>query len=48
MDTLAALYYKLGKKKKALTTAENAISLAKSTGEDYSETQRLLEEINKL
>lgn len=47
-DTLAALYYKLGKKKKAVETAENAISLAKSAGEDYSETQRLLEEIHKL
>ncbi len=48
MDTLAALYYKLGKKKKAIETAENAISLAKSAGENYSETQRLLEEIHKL
>ncbi|MGK0365616.1 MAG: thiol-disulfide isomerase/thioredoxin [Saprospiraceae bacterium] len=48
MDTLAALYFKLGKKKKALQTAENAISLAKSVGENYSETQRLLEEIHKL
>lgn len=47
-DTLAALYYKLGKKKKALQTAENAISLAKSAGENYSETLRLLEEIHKM
>ena len=48
MDTLAALYFKLGKKKKALQTAENAITLARSAGEDYSETQRLIEEIHKL
>lgn len=47
-DTLAALYYKLGKKKKALKTAENAISLAKSAGEDYTETLRLLDEIHKM
>jgi len=48
LDTLAALYYKLGKKKKALQTAENAISFAKSANEDYSETLRLLDEIHKL
>jgi thioredoxin-related protein len=47
-DTLAALYYKLGKKRKARKAAEEAIELAKVSGDDYSMTEQLLEEINKL
>lgn len=44
-DTLAALYYKLGKKGKAKSTALAAIELAKKEGEDYSITEELLRKI---
>lgn len=44
-DTLAALYYKLGKKGKAKSTALVAIELAKKEGEDYSITEELLSKI---
>ena len=47
-DTLAALYYRLGKKGKALTAANNAIALAKADGEDHASTDALLEEIKKM
>ena len=47
-DTLAALYAKLGKKKKAIKAANQAIFIAKEIGEDYSETQQLLDEIYKM
>ena len=47
-DTLAALYYKLGKKKKAIKAALKAIRLAKESQEDYTETDRMLEEIYKM
>jgi thioredoxin-related protein len=46
-DTLASLYFKLGKKKKALKAAKNAILLARQSGEDYSSTEALIEKINK-
>ncbi len=41
-DTLAALYFKLGKKRKALKTAREAIALAEANGEDYSGTMELI------
>ncbi|PHN01737.1 thioredoxin family protein [Flavilitoribacter nigricans] len=44
-DTLAALYFKLGEKKKAIKTAKQAIAIAKSEGENYAATQALLEAI---
>lgn len=44
-DTLAALYFKLGEKKKALKTAKQAIAIAKAEGENYSATQALLDAI---
>ncbi len=47
-DTLAALYSKLGKKKKAIKAAKEAISIAMELEEDYSETQRLLDELYKM
>ncbi|MEZ4958289.1 MAG: thioredoxin domain-containing protein [Saprospiraceae bacterium] len=47
-DTLASLYYKLGKKGKALKTANQAIALAKESGDDYSETQALIQKIKAL
>jgi len=47
-DTLAALYYKLGNKKEAASTADKAIELAKKSGEDYSETQELAKKISQL
>lgn len=47
-DTLAALYFKLGKKGKALKTANKAIYLANEEGEDASETIKLLEQIKAL
>ena len=46
-DTLAALFYKLGKNKKALKVAEKAIVLAKNSGEDYSATSELIEDIKR-
>lgn len=46
-DTLAALYYRLGKKGKAIKIAKNAIEIGRKNGEDFSETQRLLDEILK-
>ncbi len=47
-DTLAALYFKLGDKKNAKKAAEKAIEIAKTNGEDYTETEKLLEEIKKM
>ncbi len=47
-DTLAALYYKLGKHKKAIAAAENAITLAKQSGDDYTGTAEMLEMLRKL
>jgi thiol-disulfide isomerase/thioredoxin len=47
-DTVAALYFKLGKKSKALKYANRAIAIAKKDGDDYSETQALLEKIKQL
>ncbi|WP_044086460.1 thioredoxin family protein [Lewinella cohaerens] len=43
MDTLAWLYYKTGDKKMAKSTAMKAIELAKIDGQDYSETEKILE-----
>lgn len=43
MDTLAWLYHKTGNKKMAKETALKAIDLAKATGQDYSETEKILE-----
>ncbi|MFZ4633897.1 MAG: thioredoxin family protein [Saprospiraceae bacterium] len=45
LDTLAALHYKTGNKKKARQYAKKAIEKAKSTGEDYSETEALLKKM---
>ncbi len=47
-DTLAALYYKLGKKDQAKAAAQHAIELAKASGEDFSGTEELLEKIEQL
>lgn len=47
-DTLAALYYKLSKKRKARKTAEKAIELAKAENLDPSETEDLLMKIEQL
>jgi thioredoxin-related protein len=47
-DTLAALYYKLGKKGKATKAAEHAIALAKAEGIDPGETEELLKSIQAL
>ncbi len=44
-DTVASLYYKLGKKGKALKYANEAISLAKASDEDYSATELLIQKI---
>jgi thiol-disulfide isomerase/thioredoxin len=46
-DTVAAIQAKLGKKKEAITNAKKAIELAKASGEDYSQTQLLLNELEK-
>lgn len=47
-DTLAALYYKLGKKKKAMKYAETAIALAKEAGADDSDTRELVKKIEAM
>jgi thioredoxin-related protein len=47
-DTVASLYYKLGKKKPAKKAALHAIELAKAGGSDYSATEELLEKIEQL
>lgn len=47
-DTVAALYYRLGKKGKAKKAAQKAIALAKAAGEDHSATDLLLDNINKM
>lgn len=44
-DTLAALYFKLKKKGKARKTALRAIEIARAAGEDFSETEDLLEKM---
>ncbi|WP_299175876.1 thioredoxin fold domain-containing protein [uncultured Chryseobacterium sp.] len=41
-DTLANLYNKIGDKKNAKIWAEKSIELAKSTGQDYTDTEKLL------
>jgi len=45
-DTLAALYHRLGKKRKARKTAKKAIEIAKTANIDYSPTEELLDKIN--
>ena len=44
-DTLAGIYQKMGKTKPAIKAAEAAIAIAKNTGEDYSNTAMLLQEL---
>ncbi|MCL8538709.1 thioredoxin domain-containing protein [Chryseobacterium gallinarum] len=44
-DTLANLYNKIGDKKNAKLWAEKSIELAKSTGEDFSDTEKLLKSL---
>ncbi len=44
-DTLAVIYQKMGKKKAAVKAAKAAIDIAKQTGEDYSKTTTLLQEL---
>ena len=44
-DTLAALYFKLGKTSKAIKTAHRAIDIAKVQNLDHSSTDKLLEMI---
>lgn len=44
-DTLANLYNKIGDKKNAKIWAEKSIQLAKSTGEDSSDTEKLLQSL---
>ena len=46
-DTLALLYYKLGKKKKAAKLGKKAIELAHKSGEDCSSTENWLKEIQQ-
>ena len=44
-DTVANLYFKLGDKKNAKLWAERSIALAKASNEDYSSTQKLLNQV---
>ncbi len=46
-DTVASIYYKLGKKGKALKYANQAIELAKASDEDYSATELLVQKIKQ-
>ena len=48
MDTLAALYFKLGKKRKAKKWANKAIASAKENGENAASTKKLLKQIEAL
>ncbi len=45
MDTLAAIYHKMGKKGKAIKTAKKAIAIANANGEDPSSTVEMVEKI---
>lgn len=45
LDTYAMLQYKLGNTKEAIRYAKIAIAVAKESGEDYSVTQKVLEEM---
>ena len=47
LDTKANLLNKLGNKKEAIATAEEAIKVAKAAGEDPSETEKFLKELKK-
>ena len=47
-ETLAAVYYKMGKRRKATKAAKKAINLAKKSNEDFSETQKLLDKIKAM
>ena len=47
-DTFAWILFKEKKYKQALAIAEKAISLAKTTGEDYSGTTQLIEKIKAI
>jgi len=47
MDTYAAVLYKLGKLSDAQSAAERAIELAKASGDDYTGTLKLLNQIKK-
>lgn len=44
-DTLANLYNKIGDKKNARLWAEKSIELAKKSGEDYADTEKLLKNL---
>ncbi len=44
-DTYANILFKLGKKQEAKIAAEKSIELAKKSGEDFTETQNLLNQI---
>lgn len=46
-DTLASLYQKIGKGKKAIKIATKAIAIAKVSGEDYSASTALIREIEE-
>ncbi|MFK8006854.1 MAG: thioredoxin family protein [Saprospiraceae bacterium] len=47
-EAMAAVYYKLGKKRKARKAANKAIDAAKKMKEDLSETQELLDKIKAM
>ena len=47
-EALAAVYYKLGKKRKATKAISKAIHAAKKMKEDFSETQKLSEKIKAM
>ncbi len=48
LDTLASLYFKLGRKREAKKTAREAIEIAKKDGTDHTATSELLQRIKKL
>ena len=47
-EAMAAVHYKLGKKRKAKKAIKKAINKAKKMNEDYSEMQKLLEKIKAM
>ena len=47
-EAMGAVYYKLGKKRKATKAINKAIDAAKKMKADYSEIQKLLEKIKAM
>lgn len=47
-ETLAAVYFKMGKKRRARKAIKKAIEIAKKSNEDFSQTQQLMDKIKEM